>query len=246
MNEIFSRSARLLGSGSIEKLEQSTVAVFGVGGVGSYVCEALARAGMGRFVIVDNDVVSPTNINRQLVALHSTIGMRKVEVMRARILDINPEAQVVAYPMFYTAETAGEIALDEVHYIVDAIDTVSAKLALVERAVRQNTPIISAMGAGNKLDPLGFVVSDISRTEGCPLARVMRRELRARGIAHLKVVWSREEPRVPIDDGETPPEGRRQVPGSLPFVPSVAGLVIASEVVYDLTGICKSTKGAKQ
>lgn len=246
MNEIFSRSARLLGSGSIEKLEQSTVAVFGVGGVGSYVCEALARAGVGRFVIVDNDVVSPTNINRQLVALHSTIGMQKVEVMRARILDINPEAEVVDYPMFYTAETAGEIALDEVDYIVDAIDTVSAKLALVERAVRQNTPIISAMGAGNKLDPLGFVVSDISRTEGCPLARVMRRELRARGIAHLKVVWSREEPRVPIDDGETPPEGRRQVPGSLPFVPSVAGLVIASEVVYDLTGICKSTKGAKQ
>ena len=246
MNEIFSRSARLLGSAAVEQLERSTVAVFGVGGVGSYACEALARAGVGHFLLIDNDVVSKTNINRQLVALHSTIGMQKVEVMRARILDINPEADVAVYPMFYTAETAGEIALDGVDYIVDAIDTVSAKLALVERAVRQNTPIISAMGAGNKLDPLGFVVSDISRTEGCPLARVMRRELRARGITHLKVVWSREEPKVPIDDGETPPEGRRQVPGSLPFVPSVAGLVIASEVAYDLTGICKNAQETKK
>lgn len=239
MNEIFSRSARLLGETALETLAQSTVAVFGVGGVGSYACEALARTGIGSFLLIDNDVVSPSNLNRQLVALHSTIGQQKVAVMRDRILDINPAAQVRTFPLFYTPETADTVPLSEVDYIVDAIDTVSAKLALAERAVRLGVPVISAMGAGNKLNPLGFTVSDIGKTEGCPLARVMRRELRARGISHLKVVWSREMPRKPIEDGETPPQGRRQTPGSLPFVPSVAGLILASEVVYDLTGVKK-------
>ncbi len=224
MNE-FSREEKLIGSEALSRLRASHVAVFGIGGVGSYVAEALARGGVGEITIVDKDCVDETNINRQLIALHSTVGKPKIEVARERILDINPEIKVNAYRLFYTAES--EFSFDGIDYIADAIDTVSAKLALAENAYRLNIPLISSMGTGNKLDPTQFEVADIYDTSVCPLARVMRRELKKRGIPKLKVVYSKE---APHSIGE-------RTPASISFVPSVAGLILAGEIIKQLAGI---------
>ncbi len=228
--EEHSRTEMLLGEDAIARLSRAHVAVFGVGGVGGYVCEALARAGVGALDLFDRDVVSRSNINRQIIALHSTVGRPKVEVMRERIADIAPDCRVTAHEVFYLPENADDYPLDGYDYVVDAIDTVTAKLELVLRAKAAGVPIISAMGAGNKLDPTRFAVTDLSKTEGCPLARVMRRELRARGITHLKVVYSTEPPKKPIAPDPASPSS----PGSLPYVPGVAGLILAGEVVKGL------------
>ena len=230
-----SRSAMLLGCPALERLHAAHVAVFGVGGVGGYVCEALARAGVGKLTLVDRDCVSLSNINRQIIALHSTVGRSKVEVMKERILDINPDCEVIVREEFYLPESADAFPLDSYDYIVDAVDTVAAKIDLAVRAIQANVPIISAMGAGNKLSASGFTVTDLARTTGCPLARVMRRELKKRGIHHLKVVYS-EEPAAPLHPDALPidtPDSRRS-PGSLPYVPGVAGLMLAGEVIHDL------------
>ena len=226
------RSAMLLGEDGIKNLTAAKVAVFGVGGVGGYVCEALARAGVGELHLFDNDVVSLSNINRQIVALHSTIGRPKVEVMRERILDINPNCKVVAHQVFYLPENADDFPLSDFDYIADAIDTVSAKIELAVRCATANIPLISAMGTGNKLDASRFCVTDLSKTSGCPLARVMRRELKARGIGHLKVVYSTEEAKKPIS--LTKEEGTRIPPASLPYVPPIAGLLMAGEIIRTL------------
>ena len=226
----FSRTALLLGEEKLNKLKNSTVAVFGVGGVGGYVAEALARSGIGHIVLVDNDVVSLTNLNRQIIALQSTIGMQKTEVMKNRILDINPYAVVEVKNCFYLPETSGEFDFTKYDYVVDAIDTVTGKIGLVMQANESGTPIISSMGTGNKLDPAAFEVSDIYKTSVCPLARVMRYELKKRGVKKLKVVYSKEKP---VDIGNVEIDGGKNV-GSIAFVPSVAGLIIASEVVKDL------------
>lgn len=232
MNEQFSRSVLLLGDEAIEMLQRSHVAIFGVGGVGGSAVEALARGGVGAFSLFDNDTVSLSNLNRQLIATHDSIGQSKVEVCKARILSINPEADVKTYPVFYLPENAGQFDLSQYDYIVDAIDTVSAKIELVLRAEQAGVPIISAMGAGNKLDPTKFVVTDLYKTETCPLARVMRRELRARGVKRLKVVYSTETARKPLQDVS---DGvRRAVPGSVSFVPPVAGMILAGEVLREL------------
>lgn len=244
----FSRTELLIGKEALNKLKNSKVAIFGIGGVGSFACEGLARAGVGKFILVDDDLVCITNINRQIHATRKTIGKPKVEVMRDRILEINPEAEVTAVRKFYMPGCASEILHGDEDYIVDAIDTVTAKIDLVVNAKKMNIPIISAMGAGNKLDPTRFEVADIYSTSICPLAKVMRRELRKRGIDSLKVVYSKEEPVTPLETEENScrtgcvcPKGstrncmvRRQVPGSISFVPSVAGLIIAGEVVKDL------------
>ena len=227
-----SRSAMLLGEQAMEKLKNAHVAVFGIGGVGGHLCEALARVGVGKLTLVDSDTVSVSNINRQIVALHSTVGKPKVDVMRERILDINPSCSVTVYPKFYLPENADEFPLEQYDYIADAIDTVSAKIDLTVRAQALGIPMIAAMGAGNRTDPTRFAVTDLFKTQGCPLARVMRRELKARGIRHLKVVFSDEPALQPI--GATG-EGKR-VPGSLSFVPSVVGLIMAREIVFDLIG----------
>lgn len=232
--EAFSRTELLLGVANMEKLRQARVAVFGVGGVGGYVVEALARSGVGRLDLIDRDVVSLTNINRQIIALHSTVGRYKVDVAKERVLDINPEAAVNVYRIFYLPETAGQFDFTEYDYVVDAIDTVTGKLMLAEQAERAGTPIISSMGAGNKLDAAAFEVADIYETSVCPLAKVMRRELKRRGIHRLKVVYSREIPISPTSDGAGEPSGKR-TPGSVAFVPSSAGLLIAGEVIQDLT-----------
>ena len=226
------RSAMLLGENGIKKLTAAKVAVFGVGGVGGYVCEALARAGVGELHLFDNDVVSLSNINRQIIALHSTVGRPKVEVMRERILDINPDCKVVTHQVFYLPENADDFPLSDFDYVADAIDTVSAKIELAVRCTAAGMPLISAMGTGNKLDATRFVVTDLSKTSGCPLARVMRRELKARGIGHLKVVYSTEEAKKPISLTEE--EGARIPPASLPFVPPVAGLLMAGEIIRTL------------
>ena len=228
--ERFERSRILLGDDALLKLKNAKVIVFGVGGVGSYVCEALARGGVGAITLVDNDTVSESNINRQLVALTSTIGKNKTEVMKARILEINPECNVTSIPCFYTKEK--EVDIDGYDYVVDAIDTVTSKLTLIEEANRLSVPIISCMGTGNKLDPTRFEIADISKTSVCPLARVMRRELKLRGISHLKVLYSKEEPICP--ESGIPENGRRSVPGSVSFVPPVAGMIIAGEVIKDI------------
>lgn len=230
------RTAMLIGEAAVKQLHGAHVAVFGVGGVGSYLCEALARAGVGAIDLFDDDAVSLSNINRQLVALHSTVGQAKVDVMRDRILDINPECRVTAHRTFYLPENADAYPFDGYDYIADAIDTVTAKLELAVRAKAAGVPIISAMGTGNKLDPSRLCVTDVSKTEGCPLARVMRRELKARGITHMKVVYS-SEPVVPRPaDAPTPTDdSRRTPPASISFVPSVAGLMMAGEIVKDLT-----------
>lgn len=237
MQEQFSRTALLIGASGVEKLKNMRVALFGVGGVGGFTAEALIRSGVGALDLFDNDVVSVSNINRQLIALHSTVGQLKVDVMKKRLLDINPEAEIGAFPMFYLPENADSVDLSKYDYIIDAIDTVSAKIELAVRAKSSNIPIISAMGAGNKLDPTAFEVADISKTTVCPLARVMRQSLKKRGVDHMKVVYSREIPRPHAQDAECPPEeGRRSTPGSTAFCPSVAGLIIAGEVIKDLSG----------
>ena len=233
----FSRQEILLGPDAMERLAQAAVAVFGVGGVGSYVAEALARSGIGRLLLIDSDRVSESNLNRQLIALRSTIGQLKVEAARDRIADINPKAAVEVYPIFVTPENLSQIPLEDCNYVVDAIDSVSAKLALAERCQREGIPLIASMGTGNKLDPCRLELADISETSVCPLARVMRRELRKRGIDHLEVLYSREEPVSPRISPEQPPKGRRAVPGSVSFVPSAAGLIIAGRVVRRLAGI---------
>ncbi len=245
MNNAFSRTALLVGDEGMEKLKNAKVAVFGVGGVGGYVVEALARSGIGTLELIDNDRVSLTNINRQIIAAHSTIGRYKVDVAKERILDINPAAAVNTHQTFFLPETASEFDVYDYDYVVDAIDTVTWKIALVMEAHRTNTPIISSMGAGNKLDAASFMVADIYETSVCPLAKVMRRELKKRGIDKLKVVYSQEKPIVPNNDTsvindsqETDTDVRkRQIPGSVSFVPSVAGLILAGEVIREIAGI---------
>ena len=235
MNEQFSRTEILLGAKAVEKLRKARVAVFGVGGVGGYTVEALARCGVGSLDLIDSDTVSISNINRQILATHSTVGMLKVDAARARVLDINPACNVRTYPIFYLPETAEQFDFTQYDYIVDCIDTVTGKLQLVERAVAAGTPIICSMGTGNKLDPAAFQVADISKTSMCPLARIMRKELKKRGISHLKVVYSQEEALTPdVDPEELARTGKRQIPGSVAFVPGVAGLILAGEVVKDL------------
>ena len=237
MSEQFLRTEMLLGSDAIQKLQNARVAVFGLGGVGGYVVEALARSGVGSLDLIDSDRVSVSNLNRQILATHSTVGMLKVDAARARVLDINPECQVKTWPVFYTPDMADAFDFTQYDYIVDAIDTVTGKLALVERAKAAGTPIICCMGTGNKLDASAFRVADISKTTMCPLARVMRRELSKRGIRHLKVVYSQEEALAPTGwEEEAAALGKRQIPGSVAFVPGAAGLLLAGEVVRDLTG----------
>ena len=233
----FSRTSRLIGAEALERLSEKRVAVFGVGGVGGYVAEALARTGIGALDLIDCDTVSESNINRQIIALSSTIGKNKVDVMKERILDINPACQVRSHLCFYLPETKDQFDFREYDYVVDAVDTVTAKIALVMEADRCNTPVISSMGAGNKLDPTRFEVADIYETSVCPLAKVMRRELKKRGIAGLKVVYSREPARSPMEEvvpKEDSSVKKKVAPGSVAFVPSVAGLILAAEVVKDL------------
>ena len=234
MENQFERLELLLGSEAIDKLKASKVAVFGIGGVGGYVAEALARSGVGSFVLVDNDTVSVTNLNRQIIALHSTVGMNKVDVMADRIRDINPDAKVEVKKCFFLPETAGEFDFASYDYVADCVDTVAAKVEIISRAKAAGIPVISSMGAGGKLHPEMFEVADISKTTVCPLAKAMRRELRNRGINNVKVVFSKEEPIKNIVGGQTDPETGRHVPGSSAFTPSVAGLIMASEIVKDL------------
>jgi len=226
----FSRTALLLGNDAISRLSEARVAVFGVGGVGGFVCEALARSGVGSLDIVDNDVVSESNINRQIVALHSTVGLPKVDVMKSRILDINPSATVNARRCFFLPDNADEFRFEDYDYVIDCVDTVAAKISIIMKAKEAGVPVISAMGAGNKLDPTRFRVADIYDTNVCPLARVIRKEMRKRGVESLKVVYSEE---VPVEHKAVSEE--EGVPGSTAFVPSVAGLIIAGEVVKDLS-----------
>lgn len=234
----YSRTELLIGGEGIRRLRESTVLVFGVGGVGSHCIEALARSGVGRLVLVDNDKVSLTNINRQSIALHSTVGRYKTEVMKEKIRDIDPSIRVDTYETFVLPDNVEETFRENPDYVIDAIDTVTAKLAVIETSLKRGVPVISSMGTGNKLHPEQFEIADISKTSVCPLCRVMRRELRARGIEHLKVVYSREKP---IDtSGRTTGEDtrmRRSVPGSISFVPPAAGLLIAGEVIRSLSGI---------
>lgn len=234
MDEMFGRTELLIGKDSLEKLRKSKIAIFGVGGVGGFAAEALIRAGISEIDMFDKDTVSESNLNRQIVALRSTIGRYKVDVMKERMLDINPIARIETYKVFYLPENADKYPLDKYDYVIDAIDTVSAKLELISRCKSAEVPIISAMGAGNKIDPTRFQVSDIFLTKMCPLSRVMRRELKSRGVKSLKVVYSEEEAKIseaPIFDKAKP------VPGSISFVPSVMGLIIAGEVIKDISGI---------
>ncbi|MBR5144945.1 MAG: tRNA threonylcarbamoyladenosine dehydratase [Clostridia bacterium] len=231
MNEQHSRTEMLIGTEGVEKLQNSRVIIFGVGGVGGYAAEALARAGVGHIELVDSDCVALSNINRQIIATHNTVGMYKTEAMRDRIATINPECRVVCHSIFFDNDTKCQFNFTNYDYVIDAIDSLGAKIELIASAYESGTPIISAMGAGNKLDPTLFEVSDISKTTVCPLARAVRIALRKRGINHLKVVYSKEEPVVPpeVSDGE-----RRRVPASISFVPSVMGLILAGEVVKDI------------
>lgn len=233
MDGRFSRTELLLGGDAMERLRNARVAVFGVGGVGGYVVEALARSGIGMLDLIDSDTVSESNINRQIIALGSTIGQYKVDAAKARIADINPDCKVTAHRMFFMPETADQLDFSQYDYIVDAIDTVTGKIEIIMRAKSAGVPVISSMGAGNKLDPTAFVVTDIYKTSICPLARVMRREMKKRGVDSLKVVYSTEQAIAPRYSGETQPSGK-PVPGSNAFVPSVAGLIIAGEVIKDL------------
>lgn len=244
----FSRTQLLIGETGIETLAHARVAVFGIGGVGGYVVEALARSGVGAFVLVDDDKVCLTNINRQIIATRRTVGQYKVEVMRDRILEINPKADVQVHKCFYLPETAEEFDFSSYTYVVDAVDTVTAKISIIMKAQEAKVPVISCMGAGNKLDPTKFEITDIYKTQMCPLAKVMRRELKRRGVKSLKVVYSTEKPIKPQEDmsiscrnhcicppgAERKCTDRRDIPGSIAFVPSVAGLIIASEIVKDL------------
>lgn len=234
MSDRFSRCEMLLGEENMSLLKGSHIAVFGLGGVGGHAVEALARCGVGAFTLFDNDIVCESNLNRQIIATTDTIGMQKTEAAKARILSINPDASVKVHNVFYLPENADDYPLSEYDYVVDAIDTVSAKIELIVRANKQGVPIISSMGTGNKLNPTMLEVCDIYKTSVCPLARVMRRELKVRNIPSLKVVYSKEEPIKPHIPEET--SSKKQTPGSVSFVPSVAGLILASEVVKD---ICK-------
>ena len=252
LNE-FSRTELLLGKEAMEKIESSRVAVFGIGGVGGYTVEALARSGVGCLDLIDDDKVCLTNINRQIIATRNTVGQYKVDVMKSRILEINPNAIVNIYKCFYLPETKDEFDFNEYSYVVDAVDTITAKIELVLQAKEALVPIISSMGAGNKLDPTAFEVADIYQTSICPLARVMRRELKKRNVDHLKVVYSKEQPLVPVDDMANscrnhcicPPGAkhkctdRRAIPGSISFVPSVVGLIMAGEVIKDIVKTAK-------
>ena len=229
---MFSRTQLLLGADALEKLKKSHVAVFGVGGVGGYAVEALARTGVGEITLIDNDKVSVSNLNRQIIALYSTVGQYKTQVAKNRLLDINPQIKVHTKELFVLPETVDEIDFSAFDCVVDAIDTVSGKLAIIQKAKSLTIPVISAMGAGNKLDPTAFTVTDISKTSGCPLARVMRKELKKRGIEGVKVVYSKEEPKTLPASENT---GEKTV-GSVAFVPSVAGLIVASETVKELIG----------
>lgn len=253
----FSRTELLLGKDAMQKLSESRVAVFGVGGVGGYVCEALVRSGVGAFDLIDDDKVCLTNLNRQIIATRKTVGKYKVDVMKERILDINPDADVRIHKCFILPENANEFPFGEYDYVVDAVDTVTAKIELVMQAQKMHVPIISSMGAGNKLDGSQFRVADIYKTKVCPLAKVMRHELKKRGVKKLKVVYSEEMPTRPIEDMAIscrtncicPPGAehkcteRRDIPGSVAFVPSVAGLIIAGEVVKDL---CREVRQKEQ
>ncbi len=258
MREQFVRTEMLIGEEALQRLAQARVAVFGIGGVGGYVCEALVRSGIGHFDLIDDDVVAPSNLNRQIIALHSTLGRHKTEIMRDRMQDINPAVEVRIRNCFYLPQNAESFPFAEYDYIVDAIDTVTAKLDLICRAKALGIPVISAMGAGNKLDPGQFRVADIAKTKICPLARIMRKELKKRGVNHLKVVYSEEEPvrsaaaetpaaepqeEAPVLNGAEPVEeatcghiakGRRDTPGSISYAPAVAGLLLAGEVIRDL------------
>ena len=236
MSDRFERTRRLLGAEAMDKLARSRVAVFGLGGVGGFAVEALARSGVGALDLIDSDTVALSNLNRQILATEDTVGMDKTAAAAARVASINPGCRVRERKLFYLP---GETPLDlsEYDYVVDAVDTVTAKLGLALAAREAGVPIISAMGTGNKLDPTKLRVSDICETSVCPLARVMRRELKKRGVERLKVVWSPEEPRVPAPTEETPPRGRRAIPGTAAFVPAAAGLILAAEVVKDLTGL---------
>ena len=231
--EQLSRTALLLGDDAVERLSQARVAVFGVGGVGGFAAEALARSGIGALDLIDGDVVSLSNLNRQIIALHSTMGKAKTEVMAQRIQDIDPDIRLTLHTCFFTPENAGDFDFTQYDYMIDAVDMVTAKIQLAVQAQAAGVPIISCMGAGNKLDPSAFEVSDLYKTSVCPLARVMRRELKARGIRKMKVVYSKEEPRKV--DGPT--ENGRHIPGSIAFVPSAAGLVLAGEVIRELAGL---------
>lgn len=247
----FSRTELLLGNEAMDDLKNARVAVFGIGGVGGFTVEALVRSGVGSIDIIDDDKVCLTNINRQIIATRKTVGKYKVDVMKERILEINPQVNVTAHQCFYSAETAEQFEFSNYDYIVDAIDTVSAKIEMILRAQEKNVPIISCMGAGNKLDPTKFEVTDIYKTSMCPLAKVMRRELKNRGVKKLKVVYSKEPARKPLEDmsiscrtncicppgAERKCTAKRQIPGSIAFVPSVAGLIIAGEVIKDLCGV---------
>ncbi|NMA25713.1 MAG: tRNA threonylcarbamoyladenosine dehydratase [Clostridiales bacterium] len=233
MPDQFSRTRMLLGDKAVRKLNNSRVILFGVGGVGSFAAEALARAGIGRIELVDNDVVGITNLNRQLAALHSTLGRKKVHVMKERIADINPNAAVTTHDVFLTADTAKTFDFSNYDYVLDAIDTVSAKLILADHCNKSGTPLISSMGTGNKLDPTQLYVTDIFNTSGDPLARIMRHELRKLGVNKLKVVCSREEPRKPVS-GPEEKTARRSLPASISFVPPAAGMIMAGECIRDL------------
>ncbi len=242
----FSRTQLLLGSEAMEYLAQCRVAVFGVGGVGGYAVEALARSGIGALDLIDDDKVCLTNLNRQLYATHSTVGKYKVDAAEQRIRDINPDCRVTTYKTFFLPETEDQFDFSQYDYVVDAIDTVKGKLALAEKAQAAGTPIICAMGAGNKLDPTAFRVADIYQTSVCPLARVIRTECRKRGIKKLKVVYSRETPTKPLGEipaDERPGSSRRDIPGSTAFVPAAAGLIIAGEVIKDLCAASRENKG---
>lgn len=237
LNE-FCRTELLVGEEGIAKLHNSKVIVFGIGGVGSFVVEALTRAGVGNLILVDNDTICISNINRQIHARQSTVGMIKVEAMKERVISINPNCNVEAKQVFITAENISEIIPSDVDYVVDAIDTVTSKLDLAEYCYKNNINIISSMGTGNKIDPTQFRVSDVFKTKVCPLAKVMRYELRKRGVKKLKVVYSEEMPMTP-DKGRAVPSQKRQTPGSISFVPPVAGMIIGGEVIKDLTGLNK-------
>ncbi|MCD7807344.1 MAG: tRNA threonylcarbamoyladenosine dehydratase [Lachnospiraceae bacterium] len=250
MADQFSRTELLIGKEGMERLKKAKVAVFGIGGVGGYAVEALARSGAGSLILVDDDQVCLSNINRQIIATHKTVGQYKVDVMKERILDINPRAQVETHRCFFLPENADDFDFSGYTYIIDAVDTVTAKLEIITRAQKNHVPVISCMGAGNKLNPTAFRVADIYETTDCPLARVMRRECKKRGIDHLKVVYSTEKAvRLSENgsDGQTGQDGaseslgrdarRRSIPGSIAFVPSVAGLILAGEVIRDIAGV---------
>ena len=234
MEDMFSRTRMLLGDAAMDRLKAARVAVFGIGGVGGHAMEALARSGVGALDLVDSDRVALSNLNRQIIATRDTLGMLKVEAAKARVLSINPDCAVETWPVFFLPETADRFDFTQYDYVIDAIDTVAGKLRLIEAAKAAGVPVISSMGAGNKLDPTAFRVADISETSVCPLARVMRRELKKRGIDHVKVVFSTEPALVPAPTEE--PTARRSTPGSTAFVPAVAGLILAGEVIKDLIG----------